>query len=74
MYPIVAERIRSLCTGEHGEMTRLAQAAGIPYSTLMSIFYLHVEPRAYTIGCIATALKTTADYLIGLSNDPRRPK
>ena len=48
----------------------LAEVTGISDTNLYLILYFHAEPRASVIAQLATTLHTSADLIVGLTDDP----
>lgn len=54
-------------------MDALARQCGIHPKTLSKRVLGHAQPKADLLICLARTLQTTTDYLLGLTDDPRRP-
>lgn len=66
----IGDRIRLQREAQGLQQKVLAWRVGITASALSQIERGHVDPKAFTLTCIAQALGVSTDYLHGLSNDP----
>lgn len=66
----VSERLLYLMDMCDMKQVQLAQSVGISKQSLYKYLHCKCEPRAQIIAKMATVLNTTADYIVGLTNDP----
>lgn len=66
----VAERLIFLMENLDMKQTELAQIVGISKQSLYKYLHCKCEPRAEIIAKMAIALNSSADYIVGLTNDP----
>lgn len=71
---IVGERILLLRRRAKLSQPELAQQAGMSVTTLNRVENAHQSLYMEKIVALATALGTTADYLLGLSDNPSTPQ
>ena len=71
---IVGERILLLRRRAKLSQPELAQQAGMSVTTLNRVENAHQSLYMEKIVALATALGTTADYLLGLSDHPSTPR
>ena len=71
---IVGERVLLLRRRGKLSQPELAQQAGMSVTTLNRVENAHQSLYMEKIVALATALGTTADYLLGLSDNPRKPR
>ncbi|MBQ2940738.1 MAG: helix-turn-helix transcriptional regulator [Clostridia bacterium] len=67
----VAERLIYLMENLDMKQTELADKIGISKQSLYKYLHCKCEPRAEIIKKMAIALNSTADYIVGLTNDAR---
>jgi len=67
------ERIHRLRRRKGMSQGTLAGLAGISVSALSKYERDERDPQGHVLGYIAIALRTTTDYLLGLTDDPRVP-
>lgn len=65
----VAERLAYLMENLDMRQTELADKVGISKQSLYKYLHCKCEPRAEIIAKMAVALKTSADFIVGLTND-----
>ena len=70
---IVGERVLLLRRRARLSQPELAQQADMSVTTLNRVENAHQSLYMEKIAALATALGTTADYLLGLSDDPGKP-
>jgi transcriptional regulator with XRE-family HTH domain len=70
---IVGERVLLLRRRAKLSQPELAQQADMSVTTLNRVENAHQSLYMEKIAALATALGTTADYLLGLSDDPEKP-
>ena len=66
----VAERLQFLLECRDMKQKELADRAGISKQSLYQYLHCKCEPRASTIARMAEVLNTSADFIVGLTNDP----
>lgn len=66
----VAERLIFLMDNLDMKQTELAEKVGISKQSLYKYLHCKCEPRAGIIAKMAETLNSTADYIVGLTNDP----
>ena len=66
----VAERLIFLMETLDMKQTELASKVGISKQSLYKYLHCKCEPRAEIIAKMATVLNTTADFIVGLTNNP----
>ena len=66
----VAERLTYLMDRLDMKQTVLAERVGISKQSLYKYLHCKCEPRAEIIAKMATVLNTTADFIVGLTNNP----
>ena len=71
---IVGERVLLLRRRARLSQPELAQQADMSVTTLNRVENAHQSLYMEKIAALATALGTTADYLLGLSDDPVKPR
>ena len=71
---IVGERVLLLRRRAKLSQPELAQQAGMSVTTLNRVENAHQSLYMEKIVALATALGTTADYLLGLSDNPSKPR
>lgn len=69
MSATLGQRIRLVRIAQGWTQKALAQRAGITAPDLCQIEREHIEPRAFTLRCLAEALEVTSDYLLGLCEE-----
>lgn len=67
----VGERLIILMENFDMKQTELADKLGISKQSLYKYIHCKCEPRAEIIARMATVLNTTADYIVGLTDDPK---
>jgi len=67
----IAERLIYLMDNLDMKQTELAEQIGISKQSLYKYLHCKCEPRAEIIARMATALNSTADFIVGLTNDPK---
>ncbi|MDD4689405.1 MAG: helix-turn-helix transcriptional regulator [Eubacteriales bacterium] len=67
----VGERLIYLLEEQDMKQTELAERVGISKQSLYKYLHCKCEPRAEVIAKMADALNTTADFIVGLTNDPK---
>ncbi len=65
----VAERLSYLLDNMDMKQTELAEKIGISKQSLYKYLHCKCEPRAEIIARMAKTLNTTADFIVGLTND-----
>lgn len=65
----VADRLMYLMEAQDMKQTELANLIGISKQSLYKYLHCKCEPRADIIAKMATVLNTTADFIVGLTND-----
>ena len=70
---IVGERVLLLRRRARLSQPELAEKADMSVTTLNRVENAHQSLYMEKIAALATALGTTADYLLGLSDDPGKP-
>jgi transcriptional regulator with XRE-family HTH domain len=71
---ILGERVLLLRRRVKLSQPELAQHAGMSVTTLNRVENAHQSLYMEKIAALATALGTTADYLLGLSDNPSKPR
>jgi transcriptional regulator with XRE-family HTH domain len=71
---ILGERVLLLRRRVKLSQPELAQQAGMSVTTLNRVENAHQSLYMEKIAALATALGTTADYLLGLSDNPSKPR
>ena len=66
----LAERLIYLMENLDMKQTELATQIGISKQSLYKYLHEKCEPRAEIIARMAKALNSSADYIVGLTNDP----
>ena len=66
----VSERLIYLMETNEIKQTELASLIGISKQSLYKFLHCKCEPRAEIIARMAKALNTSADYIVGLTNNP----
>ena len=66
----VGQRLIFLMDKLDMKQSELAQKIGISKQSLYKYIHCKCEPRAEIIARMAVALNTSADYIVGLTNDP----
>ena len=66
----VSERLKFLMDSLDMKQTELADAVEISKQSLYKYLHCKCEPRASVIAKMAVALNTSADFIVGLTNDP----
>ena len=66
----IGERLIILMENFDMKQTELADKIGISKQSLYKYIHCKCEPRAEIIARMAVVLNTTADYIVGLTNDP----
>ena len=66
----VSERLIYLMENMDMKQTELAEKIGISKQSLYKYLHCKCEPRAEIIARMATVLNSTADFIVGLTNDP----
>lgn len=66
----IAERLHFLMQKYALSLPALAEVTGISDTNLYLILYFHAELRASVIAQLATTLHTSADFIVGLTDDP----
>lgn len=69
MLPL-GERLINLMDCMEMKQTELADLVGISKQSLYKYIHCKCEPRAEIIARMAKALNTTADYIVGLTDNP----
>lgn len=67
----VAERLVFLMESLDMKQTELAEKVGISKQSLYKYLHCKCEPRAEIIAKMAVHLHSTADFIVGLTNDPK---
>lgn len=67
----LAERLIFLMENMDMKQTELADKVGISKQSLYKYLHCKCEPRAEIIARMAKSLNTTADFIVGLTNNPR---
>ena len=70
---IVGERVVLLRRRARLSQPELAEQADMSVTTLNRVENAHQSLYMEKIAALAMALRTTADYLLGLSDDPEKP-
>lgn len=70
----VTERLHFLMQKHGLSLPALAALTGISDTNLYLILYFHAEPCAHVIAQLAIALHTSADFIVGLTDDPAQSK
>ena len=70
----IADRLIFLMESLDMKQTELADKIGISKQSLYKYLHCKCEPRAEIIAKMAVVLKTSADYIVGLTNDSRPVK
>lgn len=65
----VGERLIYLMESADMKQTELAEKCGISKQSLYKYIHCKCEPRAEIIAKMAVALHTSADFIVGLTND-----
>lgn len=66
----IAERLIYLMDNLDMKQTELAERIGISKQSLYKYLHCKCEPRAEIIARMAMALNSTADFIVGLTDDP----
>lgn len=66
----LAERLIYLMDCKEMKQTELADSIGISKQSLYKYLHCKCEPRAEIIARMAHVLDTTADYIVGLTDNP----
>ena len=69
MLSTVSERLLYLMDINEMKQTELAASIGISKQSLYKYLHCKCEPRAEIIARMAKVLNTSADYIVGLTND-----
>jgi transcriptional regulator with XRE-family HTH domain len=69
----LAERVRQLREAKDWSQGRLATYSGVSRAQISRIESGQRRPSAEVLMKLAKALDTTTDYLLGLTDDPRKP-
>lgn len=67
----IADRLIYLMENLDMKQTELAEKIGISKQSLYKYLHCKSEPRAEIIAKMAVSLNSTADYIVGLTNDPK---
>lgn len=67
----VAERLIYLMENLDMKQTELAEKVGISKQSLYKYLHCKCEPRAQIVAMMAIVLNTTADYIVGLTDNPK---
>lgn len=70
MSETIGDRIRLIRQAQHLSQKALAWRVGITAPALSQIETGHVEPRTFTLTCLADALGVSMDYLAGRTDTP----
>lgn len=70
----IADRIIYLMENLDMKQTELAEKIGISKQSLYKYIHCKCEPRAEVVAKMAIVLNSTADYIVGLTNDPSPAK
>jgi len=70
---IVGDRVLRLRRQAHLTQPELAEKSDMSITTLNRVERGHQSLSMETLLALAQALRTTADYLLGLSDDPKQP-
>jgi transcriptional regulator with XRE-family HTH domain len=71
---VLAERIRRHRMSLGLNQTELAERTGIPYQVISRLEHGHQSIYVERLAELATTLNVSADYLMGLTDDPTPPK
>jgi transcriptional regulator with XRE-family HTH domain len=71
---VLAERLKRLRMGLGLNQTELAERAGIPYQVISRIEHGHQSIYVERLAELAKTLNVSADYLMGLTDDPTPAK
>jgi len=71
---VLAERLRRLRVSQGLNQTELGELTGIPYQVISRIEHGHQSIYVERLADLATKLNVSADYLMGLADDPTPPR
>ena len=68
-----SERLQGLTNANGFFKKQVANGAGVPFNTYRRYASGEREPSASTVATLAQFFNVSADYLLGLSDEPRLP-